>query len=299
MRGILVALALVSAGCADEDARGIESLSGASLGSTAVPSTDTSTDPSGSESDETSESDVPAPGEPTAFRLDSITLVDPHVYAVLVSMDPMPPCIDGTVFLNDDLLAGAIADGSIDIVVLFPSYDEDAEEIEASLRPAECEPAGAPTMCSDSMATTLDTTAQNMASGDCFRPDASTLGAGYALPNAPSSPCFTSMPGELTLPLPGLAGGTSVVLQDVQFSATYADSGLVEGVLAGFATQAEAEVTVLDDGMVVMGGATLWEVIAGGDACETTIDDTDVHPDHGTGAWIYFDFTATPIGWTG
>jgi hypothetical protein len=88
-------------------------------------------------------------------------------------------------------------------------------------------------------------------------------------------------------------------LQDVQFSATYQDDVLVTGVLSGFATQAEAEVTVLDDGMVVQGGATLWQVIAGGDACETTIDDTDVHPEHGVGAWIYFDFAATAIAWTG
>jgi hypothetical protein len=292
----VLALAL---GCGDEDQRGLDSLSGASVGSTADP--DTGGSSGDVSSGESSDADVPAPGEPTTFRIDSLTLVDPHVYAVLVSMDPEPPCIDGTVFLNDELLGPAVTDGSIDIVAVFPAFDMDAPEIEASLFPAECEPPDAPTMCGHLMPpeTGLQTTVENEPSGECYRPDPATLGMGYTVPNAPSSPCFTSLPGELTLPLPGLAGGTMVVLQDVQFSATYADAQLIEGVLVGFATQAEAEVTVLDDGQVVMGGATLWQVIAGGDACETTVDDTDVHPEHGTGAWIYFDFTARSITWTG
>ncbi len=298
---LLVAVA-TAAGCNNEGPGGLGSLSGGSVGSTApATSTGDTGEASESSSNDSGTPDVPPQGEMAAFRITSLSLVDPHVYAQLVSMDPEPPCIDGTTFLNDSLLAESIADGSIDIVVLFPNLDVEASAIEAMLLPADCEPAAAPTMCGprDPPEAALETTATNIPNGECFRPDPDTLGTGYDIPNAPNGPCFTSMPGELTLPLPGLGGGTQVVLQEVQFSATYQDGALVTGVLAGFATQAEAEITVLDDGMVVQGGATLWQLVAGGDACETTIDDTDMHPEHGIGVWIYFDFAAAAIAWTG
>ena len=291
-----------AAGCNNDADGGLGSLSGGSLGSTA-PGTSTAEtgEETGSGSGESVGPDVPPQGEMAAFRITQLTLVDPHVYAQLVSMDPEPPCIDGTTYLNDTLLAQSIADGSIDIVAVFPNLDIEASEVDVSLRPAECEPAAAPTMCTDldPPAGALETTADNIQSGECYLPDPATLGVGYDTPNSPTGPCFTSVPGELTLPLPGVGGGTQVVLQDVQFSATYQEGALVVGVLVGFATQSEAEITVLDDGMVVQGGATLWQLVAGGDSCETTIDDTDMHPEHGNGVWIYFDFAATAITWTG
>jgi cysteine-rich repeat protein len=152
----------------------------------------------------------------TAFRVDTMTLADPHPFAAGL-LD-----VSGTV---NGLLTDAItkdgsdpADGLLDlsIVPVFRPIDQGA----AAATPldivfAEC---GAPvesTQCTrPATGTVVATTATNSAS--CLAPLADTTGGYDPAVVTPSAPCFSSAPASFDVTL----GGIVLPLQDARIAAT-------------------------------------------------------------------------------
>jgi len=87
---------------------------------------------------------------------------------------------------------------------------------------------------------------------------------------------------------------TPVPLQQVQVGATYGSSSLMNGVLRGFVTQADAEATNISFGIV---NARLARLLPGDQHNCASFSDMDML---GTtpGWWLYFNFTATSVPWT-
>ena len=245
--------------------------------------------------------DAPDPIDDAAFRVTEFALVDPHLFASLVSGDPEPPCVDATSFLNDSAIGPSINVGDLHLVVWFPVLDRGAAQNDVSFMAGVCEPMNGPTMCGPPVDPDdqIDTSADIRNNGSCHEPDAATLGDGYVAPNAAPAPCFGSVRMDTTLTITVSGAPIPIVLRDAQLSASFDGDRLTEGTLAGFMTEADASVTQIDDGDFVEGGATLWDLVAGGAACETTRDDTDMHATFGRGVWIYFNYEADPIAWSG
>ena len=303
----LIALAGLALACSDEPTT--SNLSGGSSPSGTSSASDTDTDSDGSTTAAEGEGsgsttmtfDAPDPIDNAAFRVTEFELVDPHLFASLVTGDPDPPCVDATSFLNDSAIGPAITVGDLHLVVWFPLLDRGAAQNDVSLMAGTCEPMNGPTMCGPPLdpADQIDTTADIRNSGNCHDADPSSLGEGYILPSDAPAPCFGSVRMDATLNLSVSGTEIPIVLHDAQIAATFDGDGLSAGTLAGFMTEANASVTQIDDGDFVEGGASLWDLVAGAAACETSRDDTDMHSTYGRGVWIYFNFEAGPISWSG
>jgi hypothetical protein len=176
-------------------------------------------------------------------------------------------------------------------VIWFPILDLGVDQNDVSFLAGTCEPMNGPTMCGPPAdpADQINATADIQGNGVCYEAEATALGDGYDAPNEPAAPCFGSAPADATLNLHVSGTDIPLVLRDAQLAAAFDGDRLSAGTLLGFVTEADAMVTQIDDGACVDGGA----------ACETTRDDTDTHPVHGRGVWIYFNFEADPISWSG
>jgi hypothetical protein len=132
----------------------------------------------------------------------------------------------------------------------------------------------------------------------CLAPLPGTTRVSYApaITNS-TQPCFGGGPATLTLSL----GGILVTLTDTSIAATYGGdpaSGLVNGLVAGFLSEADANVTIIPAGIPVVGGLPLSTLLPGGASNCAAHNDKDVH-DGVTGWWMYLNFTATAVDYEG
>jgi len=251
-------------------------------------------------------------GEPHAFRITQLDIIDPHTFHALVKDGP---CADVTPLLNS-WLNGEIDDGDFhQVVVLLPSTVVDGAETPVMLTNAQCNE-GLDTCSQLSQAGDLpvQSKATNAAkSGVCSVLVNGTRNPLYTesgTPNVSNWPCFTSADSVGSLRIATDDNLPAIVLKNVRIAAAYVpgpiepEAGqLVEGTIRGYVTQSAAKkVTgVISDTKVVF---SLWGAIAGGDACqedpEETIDDTDPNPDpddNEPGVWFYLNFEATRVQW--
>lgn len=232
--------------------------------------------------------------EPTAFRATSMELVDPHLYAQVLG------CMDITDTANGEF-QNAIDDYSLNLVDVFRPLEPSMATTPTELVPdAMCE-MGSPDSCTrDPSAEVVMTTANNEMSGTtCYSADPSTLTDGYASPNSPAGPCFSTEPQSVTLTL----GGIDLTLQDTQVAAEYSGAGpdrLVNGVLVGFLSVADAMATTLPSDLPLVGGDTLYEHLAHGGAPGSSCSDNDDSDMNGgtEGFWFYVSFEAQTVAWT-
>jgi len=265
--------------------------------------TATFTVPPGSTATET-----PTVAPADAFRIDSLTLRDPHVLIPNVCLDVTDTPVLG-ISVNNQIATQISADGDMDGL-----YDL---SLLANFRPLMQPPAPGGLMeittadCTTSMPETCgsdgnppaSTTFTNPFSGACLNPIAGTTGpnntGSYSPPISTSSqPCFATSPTTVVFPF----GIFTVPLQDVQASATYVGgpaTSLINGLIVGFLSESDANNIVLPEGLSVLSGRPVSDLLPGGanNGCPTTAK--DIGPGGQPGWYFYLNFTAHKVTWTG
>jgi hypothetical protein len=238
--------------------------------------------------------DTDCPQPASAFRITQLELRDPHVY-----FQGIGGCNDSIMFANgaiqrpidhDDNNDGTFDDSQV--IVLRPLAQGDGETTPVSVYFAAQCTTNATTCTPGALAPGSDT-ATSAAAGTCLATIAGTTKPYNPAVTAAVGPCFSTGGVNMTASI----FGTNVPLQQVQVGATYMGSpatGMMNGVLRGFLTQADAEATNISLGLIT---AHLASFFPGGENnCANFSDKDMLGPTPGW--WIYFNFTATSVPWT-
>ncbi|MBI4563897.1 MAG: hypothetical protein HY716_04290 [Planctomycetes bacterium] len=242
----------------------------------------------------------------TAFRIVSLALRDPHVFAELPVYgcsdltDSAPPGTGVTPInqaFEEAITGDEDGDGYLDlsILVLFNPLDpQSARGTLYFVMGGRCPAAGGP--CGPNPGTPSIPVGYANGGGDpCLEPLTGTVSSANYSPaiGTPASPCFVTDEAEIDLAIPGW---TPVPLQAVRAGATYSGdppATLTNGLLRGFLSESVAgSVMVPTPG----GSLPLSTFLPGGQNNCASHDDRDVGPDGVTsGWWIYFNFTAERV----
>lgn len=247
-----------------------------------------------------------------AYRFTDLDLRDPHVF-VDASFFGCPDVTDTPFFLAPDFTANGEfqdsvqldgdGDGLLDLsaLVLMDPLDQVSATTPMEVDFPDCTAPMASTVCTGSGSSTA-TTANNSSSGTCLGELAGTT-SGYspAIVEATAiagSACFASDSETITIDLAGIV----VTLEDSFIGARYSGdpaTGLVNGLVRGFISEANADATILPDTLPVVGGEPLSLLLPGGSGNCSSNDDRDIGPDGSTVGWyFYLNFVATEVPYT-
>jgi hypothetical protein len=241
---------------------------------------------------------TPGPEAPTAFRLDSLALVDPPIF----SSFELTPIVN--FLIGNSISSDSEPDGLFDIslLALFRPLDQAGPGGLLEIGAADCT-YPAPSTCSpqdplDPLAGFASATYLNVSSGTCLAHDPAVVGPSNngttAIPlNAPAAGadgCAVLEPTDLTLDLLGI----TIPLQQVEVGVSYSGtpaSALASGLLIGFLDEATAQAVILPPDTPLVGGQTLASLLRA--------SERDVGPSAEPGWWFHLNFTAVAAGWTG
>ena len=160
---------------------------------------------------------------------------------------------------------------------------------------------GDPPICQEgAMGTTVSYVGTNSPAGmTCYTPDPSLYN--YSAPNTASGPCFLTDQHDFLINVSGVL----IPLQDARVAATYAGgvppTQLVSGVIVGFLSEADARAAIIPDSVSAIGGDTLYEHLAdgeaGGSSCSSR-DDSAMYMGQ-NGFWFFLNFTSEVADWRG
>ena len=230
-----------------------------------------------------------------SYRIDSLTLHDPHVWANFIGCSDLTSQLNTSQqsALQDDSDQDGFLDASF-VLRLLPLDQSDGamEESDLAFGPSCYAPATSG-ICIAGGSTTFVTTYISQTSGTCLAPIAGTTRATYGALNSPGAPCFATAATTVNVSLSGIP----LALHDTRVAATYSATpatNLTSGLLFGFVTQADADATILSASLPVIGGKPLSAVLAGGTNACPAFSDMDTN-NAVAGWWFYFDFTATQV----
>lgn len=295
------------AGCGSTTTSG--TTGGSSSGDTSAPTTTTGdTGSSGGGTGTTGADRVEI--DAVAFRIDSLALVDPDIYAPLL-MGSLCSNVRGEL---SGLIDKEVMTGGTNIVMMTTKYDPAAEQIDYTLyqktlcdvQLGECE--------IDPLETPIKFPVFNVDAGNCADYDTSVMNpANVTALNLPDSPCFRTPQASIPLKLGSGLGYINFTL--LQMSASYLPDdqdpkdGLGDSVIAGFIRKEDAELINYDlNGTPI----NLWSVIAGSDhpdECATEkgvpsdVDMIDLGGPNGEpdgipetpGVWFFLNFSAERV----
>jgi cysteine-rich repeat protein len=243
---------------------------------------------------------TPTGATPTAFRMVTLDLMDPHIYISLFG------CRDVT----DSPILGFSVNGELQSNV--DDYTINYLTVHRPLSLTGTNPldvvdgeciAGTPASCQvGTMGVAYPTTGNNRAAGmTCYTADPTTLTASYPDPSTPTGPCFVTDPRNIVITI----SGTPIPLSDARVAATYTGgvppTMLASGVISGFVSEADARAARLADTLPLIGGDTLFQHLAAGGASGSSCASGDDRDTYGgvVGFWFYINFTASQVTWTG
>jgi len=249
---------------------------------------------------------------PTAFRMTDLDLREPHIYVDI----PFTGCRDLTdtsltVFgmrvdsinkqLQDAMQLDGDMDGLLDLsfVTVFRPLDQAAAGGTLDFYSAACTAPMGSTSCSPGGDVPDTATYTNQTAGTCLDIVTGSVRPYTPRVATPGAPCFVTAP--LTIAI-SLGGGVTVPLERAQIAASYVGApatGLSNGLLRGFLTEATANATLLPASLPVIGGDPLSSILAGGAMSCTGRDDRDDVDGDGRpdGWWFYLNFPATEVPW--
>lgn len=252
-------------------------------------------------------------GVSKAFRISDLDLRDPHVYvSFLGCRDFTDTAIGGLAFngaLQTSIQTDSEPDGKLDqnLLLVFDPLDPSSATGALRFGSSTCTAPIGTTVCGPNPTELLvSMTAVNAAAGSCLGALAGTTVHSYTPAiTLPSSPCFSSDEHTLTLNLIGIP----MTLRHARIAASYTAAPtdtLVKGLIRGFLSEADANTTIIPATFAIIGGQPLSQLFPGGDPpgagninCASW-SDKDLGPDGVTpGWWMYFNFTATTVPYTG
>ena len=238
-----------------------------------------------------------------AFRMTDLDLRDPH----LVGNFPIFGCTDftdSTPFgfsfnqqLATEISTDSDADGFLDLSILAEFLPLDASQPTnlVAIGEARCTSPAATTTCTRPASSNLSGDAAIQTTGICLAPYANTLHDPYT-PEVTSTDasCFRSVQGDITFDV----GGIALTLQDAELAAKFSGNptdALVNGLVRGFLSEADADATTIPPSYPVVGGQPLSSILPGGTgncASHDARDTIDGTPGGTRGWWFYFNFAA-------
>jgi hypothetical protein len=232
--------------------------------------------------------------KPTALRVNSVQLRDPHPFAKILFV-----CKDVSGNINDEVADALVKDenpkdGNLDLSVaaVFRPFDQTTIATFSEVGRADCQFPASSTKCwqTDPI---VPAVALNQATGVCLDALPNTTGGYSPAITKTTGPCFTTESTTLTLPLDGI----TLVLEDARVGAKYAGNGtLAEGLIRGFVSEAQANSLILPEELPIVGGEPLSKLLAGGQGnCKSNKNDKDVGPNGVPGWYFYLNFTATTV----
>lgn len=235
------------------------------------------------------------PLPPTAFRFRTLTLADPHVYAMVGN------CLDVGFIVNNLISTAINQDGTDDDSYLdlsplevFRPLDQVSASGNLDFGFADCLGPVGSELCSPGDAS-QSTTYTNQSSGTCLQAIAGTNRFAVTPSNAP---CFVTSTVNQTFVL----GGISIPLQNVRFAATYSGNpatSLTSGLLVGFLREVDANQVLLPADFAINPGQPLASLFSGGTGNCSTFNDKDIGPGGQSGWYFYLHYTAAPVTYTG
>ncbi len=250
---------------------------------------------------------------PNAFRVDSLSLRDPHVFVDIGACVDVTEPIGLGVSINE-LISDAItmdgdvpADGLLDVSILSvfrPLEQPPLAGAIAEIYTGDCTVPFGSESCSPGAAPPGITSYVNQSSGTCATPVGGTTGpanVGTYPPGiaSPAADCYASLPLDSTFDLAGI----SIALEDVVQGATYVGApatSLTDGLIIGFLSEADADAILLPASLpAFLAGKPLSSVLAGGSGSCASTDDRDTGPSGAMGWYFYLNFTAHEVTWTG
>ena len=242
---------------------------------------------------------------PTAFRMNDLDLRDPHIFVNFLGCRDVTdtPLVGFSV--NGEIQTNIQTDGDqppdnildLSIAAVFRPLNQAGTTNAIEIHFPTCTTPLATTMCRrmPASAAPVPATATNMSAASCLTPLAGTIRPYSPAITSTASPCFVSNQVTVTIMLAGIP----ITLRDTRIAATYVGNpatNLVNGLLMGFISEADANATILPSTLPLVGGQRLSTLLAGGTGSCPSHNDKDVNGGV-MGWWFYLNFTAPRVTW--
>lgn len=242
------------------------------------------------------------------FRIDDMDLRDPHIFVNFLGCRDITdtPLVDfsvnGSFQASIQTDADEPPDGLLDLSTLieFLPLEQSLPMNLMDSGSAACTAPLASTTCMGSIVPSgIAGLAALLSTGQCLAPIAGTVFPYTPAVTNSSAPCFSSPVGTFVLDF----FGSPLLLHDAQIAATFVDSpatNLVNGLIKGFLTEADANNTILSASLPLFGGQALSALLPGGDPPGLNNTNCSAHNDKDinaevSGWWFYLNFTATRV----
>lgn len=242
-----------------------------------------------------------------AFRMTDLDLRDPHVFVNLGAPFGCVDFTDSTLFgtsFNQQIANQIAGDGDLDgyldlsILAEFLPLDTAQSTNLVVIGEARCTAPDASTTCTAPDSSNLSGDAAIQDAGICLAPSANTLHDPYT-PEVTSTDasCFRSVQGDVTFTV----GGIPLTLQNAELAGKFSGNpidALVNGLVRGFISEADADQTIIPASYPVVGGQPLSSILPGGTgscANHDARDTIDGTVDGTRGWWFYFNFAAGSV----
>lgn len=283
---LALASALVTSGCFHDRP---PQLGCATEAACATSTTTTSTTTTGEPT--TSTSTTGASAEPRTFRIDSLRLIDPHLFSDI--------CFDATGLVNMFGLAQQIDDGSLNLVLHFADFDPAA--LAAVLGETESCDLAAQT-CVPTDGVSLQLPVEVVTEAPCLGVDPTVFASKNAEAlNTPEPTCFRTSAVELALPLGAADAPINMLQTQIVFNFDDAadPQAILHGVVSGFLTRASAETVDIE---VSGANYNLWAMVEGPEGCAEnhsellpSVDELAGPDGPIEGVWLAFNATASRV----
>jgi len=237
-----------------------------------------------------------------SFRFADLDLRDPHVWVDALGCHDFTDSTSLGFSFNGLLQTSIQTDGDNDglldlsyLLRLYPFNESDGAAGEADFVAANCSSPFPPAACAADGSVPVVSMYTSQTLGTCLAPLAGTTGSYTPAIVQSSAPCFWTSPQTVILDVAGIP----ITLQNAQLGATYVGNpatGLSNGLIAGFISEADADATILPSTLPLVGGLPLSSLFAGGTGSCPAFSDKDVIG--GVTGWqVYFNFTAGKVNY--
>jgi hypothetical protein len=230
-------------------------------------------------------------GTPTAFRISTLSLRDPHTFAFGGSVD-----VTGTV---NGLIVDAVTmdgddppDGLLDlsILVVFQPLDQDGVSSPIEVVFADCTAPADSTSCVPEADTEpVAATATNDGADPCLEPSADTTSGYDPAIELPAAPCFASDAVAFEVEL----GGIVLPFEDASIAGTYDGAPaerIATGLIRGFVSEETADMALIPEDVAIVGGDPVSSLLLEADM--------DTGPGDVVGWYFYLNYEAVAVPYT-